>query len=729
MNVPDGMGGVHKKKTLFASFYENIAIALSILSRHLPLSLVTCPFLKSGVAALNPTHRFLGIPYLKTMIHSVARVIMVKIKAEMLATKNRLGGRWLGLQIDLWTDAHQTAYACLAETWCDMVACCRRFVVLASTAFPAASKTDRNLKLWGKTVLSRFGLSFDDCILFTADGGERTFMANELDCPWIVCVCHNAQRCVVKALQLESDVGDRSDNLNPNVWLCRIRNFLSLIKNSPLQSKRLLDIQKAENRPVIRPRLDVVTRWSSSDNMVGNFRELKQDTNCLIAVNRADFREHDIIPADYVIAARMNGVLSPMTEFVRTLEGHRYCTLNKVLPMIKNVEGILDVRTFDVPADPALEDDDDDVPPLVDANEDDGGYVEEHVGEMGGFFPNMVATLCTEFKHRFTLRPDDKDRAQFSCEVPELLMLATLADPEKSLRKYADLTARVWKLTQRKNWIDVEVKLLEHAWTQLQNLLKKQYDYALAFEPELALKLRQLESSKKRKSSVGGGGARKLVHHKKRRLDDDSDDETPPLIDDKDDDDDDDDVDDLPAAVKAEFAFVRQLRQSKIKLPEQNKKDKQDKLLAFWAGHQEKCPLFFRLVCKILAGTAAEANVERVFSIMKHIVGPGRENLGVDIRESITFATLNLHEVPRGELADDVRADLHPDEHGEALELQTRAEGTNTGNSGNFVFATNQRRLNVPAWFAGKGFNDGDFLIEGAGGPVSSEDNESLIFP
>mmetsp|Transcript_15972 Transcript_15972/g.19450 ORF Transcript_15972/g.19450 Transcript_15972/m.19450 type:complete len:643 (-) Transcript_15972:219-2147(-) len=212
MNVVDGQGGFIKKKSLFASFYENFSLFLFWLSQRLSLSAISNRHLKVGIASLNPQHRLFGDAYLKKLIHETARVLHGYIKNDLLETKARLGGRWLGLQVDLWTDANNVHYVCLGATWLDPQTCRRRFETLGSTAFPVPSVTASALKLWVKNTLLQFNLNFDDVILFTADGGEREMLLL-LDCPWLICACHNMQRCVVTSIGLTKTSTSTTTNI------------------------------------------------------------------------------------------------------------------------------------------------------------------------------------------------------------------------------------------------------------------------------------------------------------------------------------------------------------------------------------------------------------------------------------------------------------------------------------------------------------------------------------
>mmetsp|Transcript_2112 Transcript_2112/g.2791 ORF Transcript_2112/g.2791 Transcript_2112/m.2791 type:complete len:1009 (-) Transcript_2112:642-3668(-) len=715
MNVVDGQGGFIKKKSLFASFYENFSLFLFWLSQRLSLSAISNRHLKVGIASLNPQHRLFGDAYLKKLIHETARVLHGYIKNDLLETKARLGGRWLGLQVDLWTDANNVHYVCLGATWLDPQTCRRRFETLGSTAFPVPSVTASALKLWVKNTLLQFNLNFDDVILFTADGGEREMLLL-LDCPWLICACHNMQRCVVTSIGLTKTSTSTTTNIfgasadddeeeeesdvtaESNSFLRRVRAIHNFIKNSPKQSKILHDMQTAMSRPQKSPKVDCETRWWSTHSMLENFLELRHDLLQLSFSNATEYSQFKLVPQDFDTAAKFVAVLQPARDFVLILEGDKKTTLNKALPLLKKIEEEYRLAIFDVQSDPVDETGGND--------NDEPGYVEMHVNQMGSFFPGVVRKIHDQIIARFSLVPpsDGSHRAQFSNHVPEILGLAIIADPFVSLSKFSEVESTVFIADENNNMIESKVLVIDFAWKQLVLLLQKQRDHCLAHDTVISQHIRAVESITDRRSSLSPEG-KQNVKRKRRNIGDDSDDDDAPaaapasrnsgaLS-----------STDLPKAVAMELAFLKSHRMKKaVKL--QDPTDGTNLILNYWHKYIDEVPLFYYVVCKILAGNASEANIERSFKVMRDLLDTRRSNLNVDVRDSLIFTSLNMKAMPHDQLADAVRRELHSEEYDEAVEVAARAAATvstfiNVGDVGGN--AAKKQRLSVPSWMADRG--------------------------
>ncbi|KAJ8609971.1 hypothetical protein CTAYLR_010378 [Chrysophaeum taylorii] len=569
------------------------------------------------------------------MISSIARALHSNIKSDLAIAKKYLGSRFVGLQVDFWTDNQQNSHGCLTATWIDPQTRRRRLAALATTTFPNAFKKDGNIDARVTGVLAQFDLTYEVCILFTADGGERSLLMNKAICPWLVCVCHNMKRCVVKALGFEHQDGtlgfeDETPEPEANTFLRKIRGLVTFIKNSPRQLKLL------SQHPVMVVAHDA-----------GELQRLHHR-----GPSRCD----------------------PAKSFVKTLEDRKYSTLNKILPLIRRVDsGYETGYLFRVMADPTHHTGGTD-----DDNEDDL-FVEETTSDMGKFSPDVIATMRSEIKDRFSLDPADHRFAQWSSEVPEILVLALIFDPTVELRRYETLSATFWKFNAVSVTMAPEKKtnILKNAKEQVEKMLQFQYENAKKNEPTLRRHLLEANEEGRRRSSVDGGAPKDAT---RRRVNLDSD------------------------SVK------------KDQLPKG-----EDQILAFWALREGKMPLTFRVVCKILAASASEAMVERTFSALTHIFLNflNRDNMGEDTRDSVVFATLNLNQMKRAQPAQDVRQDLHPDEYAEALAQLERASESEETFAMTGGESRKKRRLDVSYWFE-QGFQDGD-LLEGADGNLAPD--------
>mmetsp|Transcript_31570 Transcript_31570/g.101325 ORF Transcript_31570/g.101325 Transcript_31570/m.101325 type:complete len:147 (+) Transcript_31570:1051-1491(+) len=143
-----------------------------MLVGFIPFAFLSNIFFKEFAGVLNAGYLVMGTTMMNKIIFALYAVLHASLKDELgRARKRYFGRKWMGLQIDLWTDTNKVAYVCLNATFVN-----EKFErinrVLASRVFPEDEKTADNIEGWVNDMLSEYELTVRDVSISWPTGAK-----------------------------------------------------------------------------------------------------------------------------------------------------------------------------------------------------------------------------------------------------------------------------------------------------------------------------------------------------------------------------------------------------------------------------------------------------------------------------------------------------------------------------------------------------------------------------
>mmetsp|Transcript_31570 Transcript_31570/g.101322 ORF Transcript_31570/g.101322 Transcript_31570/m.101322 type:complete len:380 (+) Transcript_31570:1491-2630(+) len=166
-------------------------------------------------------------------------------------------------------------------------------------------------------------------------------------CAWMVCVCHDAQRCVAFALGWAGE----PPFLAMKHIVDKHRKGNSFVRNSSKQVKRFAAAQRkaqgisdedAKKVTTRRPKMDGETRWWSTHEMLYVNLLLKTAWRNFFTAFPREYMGYEFSTAEWTATSYLVALLGPMREFVRVLEMTKQCTLNLVIAFTLTLKAAYD---------------------------------------------------------------------------------------------------------------------------------------------------------------------------------------------------------------------------------------------------------------------------------------------------------------------------------------------------------------------------------------------------
>jgi hypothetical protein len=150
------------------------------------------------------------------------------------------------------------------------------------------------------------------------------------------CSCHTLQLTIADAV---------FNNPQSSPLINLVRDLVNRIRDSPLllsefeKIQAVFEARERTYKPAVLVK-DVVTRWNSTQAMIGSFLHKEQ----IIQL----FLHHDsnVLPTNqqWEQLSELKTLLQPLAIATRTLEGEKYPTLGSICPVIRSVKEALSAR-------------------------------------------------------------------------------------------------------------------------------------------------------------------------------------------------------------------------------------------------------------------------------------------------------------------------------------------------------------------------------------------------
>lgn len=446
----DGDGQYRTKWTAKVAASANILLTLAFTIGYIPVAFLGSVFFGAFLAIINVNYQVLAAKTYWDIVFCLYNVIYGGVKTELREAKARyFGTAWLAVQVDLWTDRLMVSYICLNGTFVNKEYK-RVNRVLASRVFAEEAKTAENIQNWIEEVFNEYGISSDDISMMVADGGEKsTLQRFDESFAWMVCVCHEAQRCVAYAVGWAGDpVPVACKSLKQ--LIDKFRKLNNFVRNSTKQLKRFDATQRdvrGAAETTRRPKVDGETRWWSTHEMLSSNLADKPSWIKLFSTFARDFSSYTIQPLEWVHCTYAVALLTPMRLFVSLMEGTNYCTVNLVIRFTLRLR-------LAYAEEAAYEIADEDEP------EDEDLIEEKTAAEMGAFFPEVRRTMSREVERRFFTAPSRNRQAE------ELLVVAAFLDVSAPLEDFATYTVEGQPFAARAPVL--LAKMMRRLWSKIQ---------------------------------------------------------------------------------------------------------------------------------------------------------------------------------------------------------------------------------------------------------------------
>lgn len=139
----------------------------------------------------------------KKILKKMKRIIETKLKKIINKAREKLGGKFCGLQTDLWSapGVDSESFSCLTISIVDIESGGVISEVIGFQKFDVNSHTGENIRKWIIKILKRYELTSDDVMLMTADGASNNVKAlAHTDYDFQICIDHGLQNALKAAL-------------------------------------------------------------------------------------------------------------------------------------------------------------------------------------------------------------------------------------------------------------------------------------------------------------------------------------------------------------------------------------------------------------------------------------------------------------------------------------------------------------------------------------------------
>jgi hypothetical protein len=135
------------------------------------------------------------------------------------------------------------------------------------------------------------------------------------------CLAHILNLCARNGIN-EKEIKDEIDDL---------RSLLSFIKDSPKRLQILEEKCEALNVKFIKPKIDIITRWNSTFDMINRALQLKS-VLIYLALNEKEFKIKKISENSWSFFESLKVVLEPFNDATKILSNSKIPTINLVIP-------------------------------------------------------------------------------------------------------------------------------------------------------------------------------------------------------------------------------------------------------------------------------------------------------------------------------------------------------------------------------------------------------------
>lgn len=260
--------------------------------------------------ALNPSYT---LPSRKT----IGKKVNEMYEREAASLKERLTEvSSVCLTTDCWTSRVTTSFMAITchfiENW-HMSSC-----LLDCFEF-SERHTAENLANELLRVAAEWGLEKKVVCCLTDNAANVTKAVTLTKWPHLPCLAHTINLVVRDALK------------GPQPIIDKVKEAVEYFHRSGPGSKKLKETQEEKNMPQLRPKMDCVTRWNSTYDMLQSFIINKDPIISTLAVMDAGVRP--LSQEEWTVLKEMCTILKPFEEVTRELSAERY--------VVKMVSGFL----------------------------------------------------------------------------------------------------------------------------------------------------------------------------------------------------------------------------------------------------------------------------------------------------------------------------------------------------------------------------------------------------
>ena len=281
------------------------AIALCLAKDMLPIYTVEKPGFKSMIHQFNPRYQLPGrMHFNRVALPALASDVTADIERELASNLCFFSGT-----TDLWTSGAGDPYLSFTCHFIDPYWELKSYCL--STQYLPEDHTAHNIKEALSETLHLWKLDRSHLVALTTDSGSNVKAACELlCCRRLSCFGHNLNFSVEKGLD--------ERRVKRTLKICK--SAVASFSRSWKKQRDLTQVQNEKNLPNHKLKLDVVTRWGSSLEMVDRIMEQIEAIRIVLG---ADRHTSHLVPSwqDCDVMSSIMKALKPLKEMTDALSG------------------------------------------------------------------------------------------------------------------------------------------------------------------------------------------------------------------------------------------------------------------------------------------------------------------------------------------------------------------------------------------------------------------------